>query len=219
MNKSKLDRHHDDHAEPDRIEPELLDDRKDNGDREDHHGKRIHQATQHDVHEHDQCQHPIAAEPQPDEKGRDLLRGLRDGKKIAEQQRADQNSEYGSRGARCLQQRPANVHPFQSAAQNPDQKRASGPHAARFRRREQAAIKPANHKEKQQKRRPDIAQPLHALGPGGARACGQIFRPRPDDHRDRHHVHGGGEDARKNSRDEELADVLLGNDSVDRENR
>src|SRR5262249_2843126 len=45
MDQPQLHRHHDDDAEPDRVETEFLDHRKDDRDRQDHHGKRIHQAS------------------------------------------------------------------------------------------------------------------------------------------------------------------------------
>ena len=50
-------------------------------------------------------------------------------------------------------------------------------------------------------------------------ADGQKIRPQPADHHHRHHVHRRGEQARNDAGDEELADVLLGDDAVDREHR
>src|ERR1700709_2476521 len=56
MDQPEFDRHDDDDAEPDRIEAQFLDDRKDDRHGQDDHGKRIHQAAQHDVHHHDERQ-------------------------------------------------------------------------------------------------------------------------------------------------------------------
>src|SRR5882672_12478760 len=95
MDEPELDRHHDDDAEPDRIEAELLDDGKDDWHREDDHGERIHQASQYEIHEHDERQHAVTSETQPGEEQRHLLRRLGDGEEIAEQQRADQHGEHG----------------------------------------------------------------------------------------------------------------------------
>ena len=72
-------------------------------------------------------------------------------------------------------------------------------------------------KHEQQQRRPDVAQRRQPLRPGRARPGRQKARPRAADDRDRHHVHRGGEHARQDAGDEQLADVLLGDDAVDRE--
>ena len=105
MNEPEFDRHDDDDAEPDRIEAELRDHREDDRHGQDDHGQRVHQAAEHDIHHHDQRQHAVAAEPQPGEELGHLLRRLRHGEEIAEQQRADQHREHRGGGARRLQQR------------------------------------------------------------------------------------------------------------------
>ena len=47
--------------------------------------------------------------------------------------------------------------------------------------------------------------------------AGQKIRPHLADDHDREHVHRGGENAGNDAGDEQLADVLLGDDAVDRE--
>ena len=56
-----------------------------------------------------------------------------------------------------------------------------------------------------------------ALAPGGLRPRRQEVRPEPADQRDRQHVHGHREHAGNDAGDEQLADVLLGDDAVDRQ--
>src|SRR5690606_16464380 len=93
MDQPEFHGHHDDDAEPDRIETKLLDDREDDRHRQDDHRQRVHQAAEHEIHEQDQRQNAVTADAEAGEEGGDLLRRLRDGEKIAEQQRADQNGE------------------------------------------------------------------------------------------------------------------------------
>ena len=57
------------------------------------------------------------------------------------------------------------------------------------------------------------------LRPRRARAGGQKARPRVADDRDGDHVHADGENARQHAGDEQLADVLLGDQAVDRKHR
>ena len=52
-----------------------------------------------------------------------------------------------------------------------------------------------------------------------ARRRGQKIRPQPADHHHGQHVHRGGEQARNDAGDEELADILLSDDAVDGEHR
>ncbi len=104
----------------------------------------------------------------------------------------------------------------QLAARHPDQKRADRTHAAGFGRREQAAIEPADDKDEQQQHRPDVAQSGKALLPGVARRGGQEIRPQPPDDDDGEYVHRSGKQSRNDAGDEQLADVLLGDDAVDR---
>src|SRR5689334_22599916 len=68
MDEAELDRHHDDDAEPDRIEAEMHDDGEDDRHREADHRHRIHQAAEYEIHHHDQCQHAVGPEPKPGEK-------------------------------------------------------------------------------------------------------------------------------------------------------
>src|SRR4029079_11063278 len=70
VDQPELHRHDDDDAEPDRVEAQLLDDRKDDGDGEDDHGQRIHQAAEHQIHDHDHRQDAVAADA---EAGEELL--------------------------------------------------------------------------------------------------------------------------------------------------
>ena len=76
---------------------------KDDRHGEDDHGERVHQAAEHQVHQHDQRQHAVAADAEPGEELGHLLRRLRDGEEIAEQERADQDGEHRRGGARGLQ--------------------------------------------------------------------------------------------------------------------
>src|SRR6476469_4769580 len=62
MDEAKFHSHHDDDAEPDRVEAEVCDDREDDGHRQDHHRERVHQAAEHQVHHHDQREHAVAAD-------------------------------------------------------------------------------------------------------------------------------------------------------------
>src|SRR6185369_16955535 len=86
MDQAELDRHHDDDAEPNRIEAEMDNDREDDRHGEDDHGHRIHQAAQHQIHHHDQREDAVGAEPEAGEEFRDLLRSLRYREEIAEDQ-------------------------------------------------------------------------------------------------------------------------------------
>ena len=102
-----------------------------------------------------------------------------------------------------------------------DQERAGGADAAglgrRKARQERQAVKPADHEDEQQHRRPDVLQARKALAPGGLLTRRQEARTKPADQRDGQHVHGHREDAGNDAGDEQLADVLLGDDAVDRE--
>src|SRR6185503_7080897 len=153
MDEAEFDRHHDDDAEPDRIESKLFDHGKDDRDGEDDHGE-----------------HAVAPEPEPGEKLRHFLRRLGDGQEIAEQDGADQHREYRRGNARGLEQRPEDVLAGEPAAQHADDEGAAGAGARRFGRGEHAAIDAADDEGEQEQRRPDIAQRLDALLPGTARA-------------------------------------------------
>ncbi len=107
----------------------------------------------------------------------------------------------------------------QAAAQHADDEGAAGAAARRFGRGEHAAVDAADDEGEQQQRRPDVAQRREALRPRAARAGRQVARPRHADDRDGDHVHGDGEDAGQDAGDEQLADVLLGDQPVDREHR
>ena len=148
-----------------------------------------------------------------------LLRRLRDGEEIAEQDRADQDGEHRRGGARRFEQRAADVGARQPPAHHADDERAGRAHAGRFGRGEQAAIDAADHEREQQQRRPDVLQRGQPLRPGRALARRQEARPRIADQRDGDHVHGDREHARQDAGDEQLADVLLGDQAVDRKHR
>src|SRR6185436_20565028 len=105
---------------------------------------------------HDQREHAVTPKPKPGEKFRYFLRRLRDGEKISKEEGADQHRENGSGRARSLQERTQDLILLQAPAQHPDNESATGAHAARFRRREEPAIKTADHKEKKQQWRPDV---------------------------------------------------------------
>ena len=70
-------------------------------------------------------------------------------------------------------------------------------------------------------KRSSVAQmsrsPASALRPGMARGGRKKFRPHAADDHDRDHVHRRGQEAGNDAGDEQLADVLLGDDAVDRE--
>ena len=100
-----------------------------------------------------------------------------------------------------------------------DQERAARADPARLGRREQAAVKAADHEHEQRKRGPDVAQRPEPLAPAAGRARRQKARPQDADGGDRQHVHRDREQARKNAGDEQLADVLLGDEAVDGEHR
>src|SRR5215469_5679341 len=119
MNEAELDRHYDDDAKPDRIEPELFDHRENDWNGQDDHGERVHEAAQYQVHQHDQNQHPVATHAESGQKRRHLLRRLRDREEITEQQGADEYRKHRCSRAGRLQQRLANVGARQAAAQHP----------------------------------------------------------------------------------------------------
>src|SRR5262249_46524897 len=62
MDQPEFDGHDDDDAEPDRVEAEMGNDRKDDGHGQDDHGHGVHQAAKDEVHQHDQRQDAVAAE-------------------------------------------------------------------------------------------------------------------------------------------------------------
>ena len=166
MDQPELHRHDDDDAEPDRVEAQMHDDREDDGDGQDDHGHRVHQAAEHQVHQHDQRQHAVAAEAEPGEECRHLLRRLRDGEEIAEQQRADQHGEHGGGGARRLQQRAAGSPrgrsrprstPIRNAPPAPTPPASVGVN--------RPAVEAADDEHEQQQRRPDVAHRRQALAP------------------------------------------------------
>src|SRR5271169_7082451 len=64
MDQPEFHRHHDDDAEPDRIEAEMGDDWEDNRHGQDDHRHRIHQAAERQVHQHDQRQPAVGAQAQ-----------------------------------------------------------------------------------------------------------------------------------------------------------
>ena len=109
MDETELDRHHDDDPEPDRIESKFLDDGEDDRHGDDDHRQRIHQTSQHEIHDHDERQHAVTAEPESGEEFGDLLRRLRDGEEVAEQDRADQHGEHRGGHARSLEQRSIDI--------------------------------------------------------------------------------------------------------------
>ena len=59
-------------------------------------------------------------------------------------------------------------------------------------------------------------RPAESLLPGMPRRRRQEIRPQLADDHDRDHVHGGGKETRNDAGDEQLADILLGDDAVDR---
>ena len=83
-------------------------------------------------------------------------------------------------------------------------------------RQERQAVEPADHENEQQHRRPDVLQAAEALAPGGLGSGRQEVRAEPADQRDGDHVHCHREDAGNDAGDEQLSDVLLGDDAVDR---
>ena len=217
MDQPKFHRHHDDHAEPHGIEAQRGDDRKDDRDRQDDHRHRVHQAAEDEIHQHDQHQHAVAAEAETGDERGHLLRRLRHREEVAEQDGADQDGEHRGGGAGGLQQRGQNVLARQPAARDTDQERAGRADTSRLGRREQSAIQSADDEHEQQQRRPDVAHRLGAFAPGAARRRRQIAGPDGTDHRDRRHVHADGEQSRQNARHEQLADVLLRDQPIDRE--
>ena len=74
-------------------------------------------------------------------------------------------------------------------------------------------------KKKQQHHRPDVAQRADALAPAGALAGRQKIRPHQPDDVDGDDVHRHREQAGHDAGDEQFADVLLGDQAVDREHR
>ena len=64
------------------------------GTREDDHRHGVHQAAQHQIHQHDQGEHAVASDPEAGQELGHLLRGLRDGEEVAEQQGADQHRKH-----------------------------------------------------------------------------------------------------------------------------
>jgi hypothetical protein len=103
------------------------------------------------------------------------------------------------------------------AAQHADDEGAAGAGAGSLGRREQPAVDAADHEREQQHRRPDVAQRFEAFLPGVLRSGRQVVRPRRADDRDRDHVHDHREDAGNDTGNEQLADILLGDQPVDRE--
>src|SRR5579875_689213 len=95
MDEAQFDRHDDDDAEPDRVEAEVGDDREDDRHGQDDHRHGIHQAAEHKIHQHDERQHAVGAQAEARQEGGHLLRGLRDGQEIAEDQGANQHREHG----------------------------------------------------------------------------------------------------------------------------
>src|SRR5665647_1173521 len=136
VDQPEFHRHYDDDAEPDRVKAEMDDDREDDRHGQDDHGHGVHQTAEHQVHQHDQRQHAVGAQAQAGEDLGDLLRGLRDGEEIAEDQRADQHGEHRRGGAGRLQQRRQYFVHVQPAGEQSDQERAAGADAAGFGRRE-----------------------------------------------------------------------------------
>ncbi len=169
MDEAKFHRHHDDHAEPDRVEAEMGDHRKDDRHRQNDHGHRVHQAAEHQIHHHHEGEDAVAAETEAGEKFRDLLRGLRHREEISEDQGADQHREHRRGGTGRLQQRGEDLVLVQSSGEHADQERAGSTNAARLRRgearQEWQPVKPANDKYEQQRRRPDIPEARKPLAP------------------------------------------------------
>ena len=222
MDQPEFHRHHDDDAEPDRIEAEVGDDREDDRHRQDDHRHRVHQAAEHQVHQHDQRQHAVAAEAEAGEEFGDLLRRLRDGEEVAEQQRADQHGEHGRGRARRLQaasvrmsrlsSRPRST-PIRNAPAAPTPPASVGVNAA-----ETAAIEPADHEDEQQQRRPDVLQRRQAARCQVLRSpAGRKPGRDPADDGDGGRCTCTIASSRQDAGDEQLADVLLGDDAVDRE--
>ena len=107
----------------------------------------------------------------------------------------------------------------QPPGKHADQERAGGADAAGFggrkARQERQAVQPADDKDEQQHRSPDVPQPPKTFAPRGLRTGRQKARPEIADQRNRNHVHQHREQARNDSGDKKFADVLLGNDAVD----
>ena len=106
-----------------------------------------------------------------------------------------------------------------STASDRDQEGAAGADPARFGWREQAAVKPADDEGEQRQRGPHVAQRLDPLAPVASRSRGQKARPDEADGSDREHVHRDGEHSGQDPGDEQLADVLLGDQAVDGQHR
>ena len=156
--------------------PSCDDDREDDRHGQDDHGQRVHQAAEHQIHHHDQRQHAVGAEPEAGEELRDLLRRLRDGEEIAEQQRADQHGEHGGRGARRLAAASAGCPGRDSRPRStPIRNAPPAPTPAASVGGEQAAVEAADHEGEQQQRRPDVASAPASRSRHGA-CCGPAGR-------------------------------------------
>src|SRR5260221_5234165 len=217
MDQPQLHGHDDDDAEPDRVESQRGDHGKDDRHRQDDHRQRVHQAAQREVHQHDQGEHAVAPEAEAGEERRHVLRRLRHREEIAEQQRAYEDGEDRRGGARRLEQRLQQLRPRQAPAQRADDDGAAGADAARLGRGEYAPMDPADHQHEQQQRRPHPARHREPLAPRAAPAGREKIRPDEAADGDGGAIHGHREEARENPGDEQLADVLLSDEAVDRE--
>src|SRR6185312_6970505 len=220
MDEPELHRHDDDDAEPDRVEAEMRDDRENNGHGENDHRHRVHQAAEHQIHEHDQRKDAVTADAKTGQEFGDLLWRLRDGEKIAEQQGADQNGKHRRRGPRRLQQRSQYLFPVEASGHDADNEGAACADAAGFgrskSRQERQAVEPADDENEQRKRRPYLLYRGQSFRPRSPLAERQKIRPRITDQRDGDEIHADRQQAGENAGDEQLADILLGNDAINR---
>src|SRR4029079_17504594 len=77
----------------------------------------------------------------------------------------------------------------------------------------------ADDERKKQQSGPHLAHAFHSLAPGGAHTGRQVAGSGVADHGDGQHVHGDGENTGQDAGDEQLADVLFGDQAVDGEYR
>ena len=106
-----------------------------------------------------------------------------------------------------------------AAAQTRRRRSPTAPIAARLGRREHAAVDAAEHDDEDRRDRPDARAARRSRSARIARALRRAVRPGMQAHvdRDRDQVADGRDDAGHERRDEQLGDVLLGQDRVDDE--
>src|SRR6266568_5179086 len=213
---TELAHQHDEHAEPDRIDPGRRDYRERERDRSDHHRQRVHEHAEQEI-EHDQQHQDLhAREPEAGDVFGDRLADPGEAEREIEHESADDDQQDHAGGSRTGQKAGLQNGPRQLALHYHQQERHHQPERGGFGCGRDAEIEASHHGAEHRDRFDEVAQQTNALFARDVNRL-DLFLAYEGRDEDVHHEQAGQHEPRNDAGDEQLAGRRVGHRAIDDE--